>query len=127
MPRVYNHNALRHFIAQLHVLHRFFRARKKPLIRNFIVSGNGILGKLTEKFGYKSAAIITLFTLVNILVNILANILSTIRIGVDWAVNVTTILLLLSYIYILIAKASLTSGTDLLAVTKEIFRSARGH
>ena len=40
-----------------HVLHEFFHAQKKPLIRNFIVSGSGILGKLTMHFGCKSTAI----------------------------------------------------------------------
>ena len=34
-----------------------FAHRKKPLICNFMVSGNGILGQLTNIFGYKSAAI----------------------------------------------------------------------
>ena len=55
--RASNHNALRHSTSWWHVMHEFFHARKKPLIRNFIVSGNGILGKLTTKFGCKSAAI----------------------------------------------------------------------
>ena len=41
-----------------HILQEFFRARKKPLRCNFIVSGNGILGKLTKNFGCKSAVII---------------------------------------------------------------------
>ena len=31
-------------------------SHRKPLIRNFIVSGNGILGKLTNNFGCKSRA-----------------------------------------------------------------------
>ena len=36
-----------------YILHKLFQARKKPLIHNFIVSGNGILGKLTKHFGHK--------------------------------------------------------------------------
>ena len=39
-----------------HVLHEFFRAGKKPYSRDFVVSGNGILGKLTKN-GQKSAGI----------------------------------------------------------------------
>ena len=35
-------------IITVHVLHEFFHIQKRPLIRNFIVSGNGILGKLTK-------------------------------------------------------------------------------
>ena len=55
--RACNHNALRHLTPWWHVLHEFFRARKKPLILNLIVSGNGILGNYLPKFGCKSAAI----------------------------------------------------------------------
>ena len=51
------HNALQHLTSQAHLLPVFFLARKKPLIHDFIVSGNGIPGTLTKHFGCKSAAI----------------------------------------------------------------------
>ena len=47
-------------VATLFIMTRFppiFRAWKKPLIRNFRVSENNILGKLTKNFGRKSAGI----------------------------------------------------------------------
>ena len=55
---------------------KFCYAIKKPLIWNLIVSGNGILGKLTNTFGWKSAGIL----LVDILVLIIYNGLESIRI-----------------------------------------------
>ena len=39
-----------------HVTHEFFRGQKKPLIPNFVVSGNCILGKLTKILGAKAKA-----------------------------------------------------------------------
>ena len=45
--RASDHNALRHLTSWRHILHEFFRAGK-PLIRNYIGSGNYILGKLTK-------------------------------------------------------------------------------
>ena len=45
--RTSNHKAL-------HLLHKFFHARKEPLTRNFMVSGNGILGNLPKRLGAKS-------------------------------------------------------------------------
>ena len=47
-----DHNAS-HACNQNVLRHEFFRARKKPLIRNFIVSGNGLLGSLPTILGAK--------------------------------------------------------------------------
>ena len=55
-PHTCNHNVLQHLTSKWHVLHKFFHTGK-PLICNFIVSGNGILGKLYQNFGCQSSAI----------------------------------------------------------------------
>ena len=59
--RACNHNAMRHLTSICHILHKFFHAWKKPLIRNFIVFWNGILflGSLPTILGAKAQQLLS--------------------------------------------------------------------